>query len=235
MTWGKMNETDAQEYTESLAQIFAGSWRQIVWAKQQGIPKALGLTTEEWVRKHLGGYVRLSIEERRGAVEELVADGMSNVAISDALGVDEKTIRRDNAAANAEVSDPESSNGKGADKGMSANAEPSTDVETPEQKAARLAPLQRASHIELLYQFNNVASLVCSDEKTEETAELILKYSDEYEKYARHSIDELRASLSIVAERTATLIEALKEDSHATEPARCPRCDGEGCRWCNRD
>jgi hypothetical protein len=67
-----MNKQDAEEYTQSLGQIVAGSWRQIAWAQKQGIPGLLGLATEEWAKQRLGGYIRLSIEERREAVLELV-------------------------------------------------------------------------------------------------------------------------------------------------------------------
>ena len=49
---------DAEEYTQSLGQIFGGGWRQIAWAERQGVPAVLGLTTEEWVTQRLGGYVR---------------------------------------------------------------------------------------------------------------------------------------------------------------------------------
>ena len=67
-----------------------------------GVPKALSLTTEEWVKQRLGGYVRLSVEERRQAVTELAAEGQSNVAIAQVLGVDEGTIRGDRKSENSE-------------------------------------------------------------------------------------------------------------------------------------
>lgn len=52
---------DAEEYTSSLAQIHAGSWRQILWADRQGIPEALGMTTEAWVRERLGADAGQSV------------------------------------------------------------------------------------------------------------------------------------------------------------------------------
>jgi len=67
----------AEEYTQSLGQIFAGSYRQVLWAKQQGIPQALGLSVEEWVNGRLGGYVKMQIEERREAVRNLTEEGLS--------------------------------------------------------------------------------------------------------------------------------------------------------------
>jgi hypothetical protein len=59
------------------------------------VPKALGLSTEEWVRERLGGYARLEIEPRREAVMELTADGFSKAEIAGVLGVGKRTIGRD--------------------------------------------------------------------------------------------------------------------------------------------
>ena len=86
---------EAEEYTESLAQIFAGSWRQIALAERIGVPKAFGLTTREWVEGRLGGYVKLSIPERREAVNILAEEGMSARQIGDVLGVGKSTVDRD--------------------------------------------------------------------------------------------------------------------------------------------
>ena len=95
---------DAEEYTQALAQVWAGSYRQVVWATKLGIPKALGLSTDEWVTQRLHGYIRLSIPDRREAVKELTAstdeggEGLSNVQAADVLGIDEKTVRNDRRA-----------------------------------------------------------------------------------------------------------------------------------------
>lgn len=99
-----MNRDQAEEYTQSLGQIVGGSWRQIAWAKQMGVPKALGLSVEEWVNKRLGGYVKLAVDDRRKAVEELAADGESQRSTAEILGVDASTVNRDlNPVANATV------------------------------------------------------------------------------------------------------------------------------------
>lgn len=90
--------SEAEEYTESLAQIFAGSWRQIALAERIGVPKAFGLTTREWVEERLGGYVKLSIPDRREAVAELEEEGMSTREIGNVLGVDHATAARDSVA-----------------------------------------------------------------------------------------------------------------------------------------
>ena len=47
------------------------------------------------MRDRLGGYVRLSIEERREAVAELAAEGMTQREIAGVLGVSQKTVDRD--------------------------------------------------------------------------------------------------------------------------------------------
>jgi len=97
-----MNKEDAEEYTQSLGQILAGSWRQILWAQKQGIPKALGMSTEEWVNGRLGGYVKMTIPERREAVKEIKEQEglLSNREIAKVLGVKPKTIDRDVRASN---------------------------------------------------------------------------------------------------------------------------------------
>lgn len=89
-----MNRDDAEEFTQSLGQIFAGSWQQIAWGERQGIPEALGLTTRQWVNDRLGGYVRLSIEERREAAKELTEEGMTQRQVADVLGVNQATVSR---------------------------------------------------------------------------------------------------------------------------------------------
>ena len=84
MTDTLISAEDAEEYTQSLGQIVGGSWRQIAWASRLGIPEALGLSTEDWVQQRLGGYVRLSVSERREAVKELTASlGYEPVGFSD--------------------------------------------------------------------------------------------------------------------------------------------------------
>ncbi len=65
----------------------------------------VGLDTEDWVNNRLGGYVKMSIPDRREAVAELTADGDSNRSIAEVIGVDEITVRRDINAAN--VADPD--------------------------------------------------------------------------------------------------------------------------------
>lgn len=96
---------DAEEFTQTVALVVAGNWRQIALANRMGVPQALGLTTEQWVHTHLGGYVKMASAERFVAAAMLKAEGRSQREIASALGVDEKTVRRD-AAANAAGLEP---------------------------------------------------------------------------------------------------------------------------------
>jgi hypothetical protein len=88
---------NAEEYTQALGQITAGAWRQIALAERLGVPAALGLSTREWVDQRLGGYVRLSISERREAVAELTSgeDALSIRGAAEVLGVGKSTVERD--------------------------------------------------------------------------------------------------------------------------------------------
>lgn len=90
-----MNRDEAEEYTQALGQVLSGGWRQTLLAERLGVHKALGLTLREWQESRLGGYVRLSVTERRDAVEELTQNGMSQREIADVLGVDAATVNRD--------------------------------------------------------------------------------------------------------------------------------------------
>jgi hypothetical protein len=106
-----VNPQDAEEYTQALGQVVAGSWRQIALGQRLGVPKSLGISTSDWVEQRLGGYVRLSIPERREAVKELTApieeggQGMSNRQAAEVLGVAPATVDRDIAPATNEADD----------------------------------------------------------------------------------------------------------------------------------
>jgi hypothetical protein len=53
------------------------------------------LTTQDWVRDRLGGYVRMGVDERREAVAELAEDGLSQHEIAAVVGVGVGTVNRD--------------------------------------------------------------------------------------------------------------------------------------------
>lgn len=97
---------DAEELTQSLGQIVGGSYRQVATLTRMGVPKALGLSTQEWVDTRLGGYVRMSIEDRREAVKELLEEGFSQRQTAEIIGVDEGTVRNDKKTAENSASAP---------------------------------------------------------------------------------------------------------------------------------
>jgi hypothetical protein len=90
-----MDRDDAEEYTQALGQVVAGGWRQVALGERLGVPRALGLTTRDWVEQRLGGYVRLAVPDRREAVAELTEEGMSTREIGAVLGVGKSTVDRD--------------------------------------------------------------------------------------------------------------------------------------------
>lgn len=91
----QMSRDDAEEFTAALGQIVGGSYRQIALAQRLGVPAALGLSTEQWVKQRLGGYIRLSIPERREIVAELVEEGLTQRAIASVIGVAQNTVYLD--------------------------------------------------------------------------------------------------------------------------------------------
>jgi len=86
---------DAEEYTQALGQVVAGSWRQIALGQRLGVPQALNLTVKDWVTQRLGGYVRVSVEERKAAVLELRHNDLTLRDIGAVLGVDPMTVLHD--------------------------------------------------------------------------------------------------------------------------------------------
>src|SRR5580704_7650338 len=89
----RLTKPDAEEFSQALEQIGEGWFRQLALGIKLGVPEALGLTRREWSDR-IGVTVR-GAAERRGAVTELSAEGLSNRAIADVLGVDDRTVRRD--------------------------------------------------------------------------------------------------------------------------------------------
>ena len=88
----------AEEFTQGLGQIGGGFYKIVASAVKLGVPKALGIATDEWVTTRLGGYVQMSIEERREAVKELLEDGHSQREAAAIIGVTEATVNRDKKA-----------------------------------------------------------------------------------------------------------------------------------------
>lgn len=140
-----MNRDDAEEFTQSLGQIVGGSWRQVALAKRLGVPKALGLSVEDWVQTRLGGYIRMIVEDRRQAVVELAAEGESNRSIAAVLGVDPETVNRDVRAANAAPDDSDDPPDQDLTESSAANAAPTTAEKRKAGEDARKAVLEAAA------------------------------------------------------------------------------------------
>ncbi len=120
-----ISHEDAKEATEALDQVIggsaeslSGSYRLLALEVRRGTPKALGVTNEEWCQARGAKARRWAIPERREAVAELTADGLSTREIGDVLGVDHATAARDleamsgggdekPAVANATASEPD--------------------------------------------------------------------------------------------------------------------------------
>ena len=75
-----------------------------------------------------GGYVRMSIEDRRQAVKELAGEGESNRGIARLLGVDESTVREDKGAGNPAVDADEASSNAVDSEASAGNPAPLTAV-----------------------------------------------------------------------------------------------------------
>jgi phage N-6-adenine-methyltransferase len=93
-TASQLSAEDAEEYTQALAQSLSGGWRQTLLAVRLGVPQSLGLNVPEW-QERIGGYVRLSLDERREAAAELKADGLNTRQIGEVLGVSHETAAQD--------------------------------------------------------------------------------------------------------------------------------------------
>jgi len=139
-----MTPEDAEEYTQALGQVVAGGWRQVALGQRLGVPKALGISTAEWVERRLGGYVRMSIPERKEAVAELTGGEkpLSNRQAADVLGVDEGTVRNDRK--DAESIPAENSAGEPTPL-PKAEAKPSPGTSTAESSAVEPTPKEAAA------------------------------------------------------------------------------------------
>ena len=89
-----MKKELAEELTQAVSQSTSGAWRTIAGLKALGVPKALGLSEEEWLKKYLGRYVQLAVAERYQLLVDAKAAGLSNRQIAKAAGVGEATVRR---------------------------------------------------------------------------------------------------------------------------------------------
>ena len=84
----------AWEYTESLGQIGEGWWRQLSWGVRQGMPAALGMTTQQWAYRCIGSHARVTLAELPEAARELTSDGHSQREAAAILGVNQSQVSR---------------------------------------------------------------------------------------------------------------------------------------------
>jgi hypothetical protein len=92
-----LERLDAEEFSQTLEQIGEGWFRQLALGIKLGAPEALGLSRREWSDR-IGLRVR-DRTERINIEIKLSAEGLSNRAIADVIGVDEGTVRNDRRAA----------------------------------------------------------------------------------------------------------------------------------------
>jgi hypothetical protein len=93
-----LEKIDAEEFSQSLEQIGEGWFRQLALGIKLGAPEALGLTRRQWADR-----IGLKVRDRAERINigiELAAEGLSNRAIADVIGVDESTVRADKTAGN---------------------------------------------------------------------------------------------------------------------------------------
>ncbi len=102
-----MTPEQAKEFSQSLGQIGAGWVRIVVLADRLEVPQSLGLSLKEWKDQYLGGALKQAVpEQRREAVAELTAEGMSKPKIAEVLGVGEATVSRDRKAVSSDTQEP---------------------------------------------------------------------------------------------------------------------------------
>lgn len=91
-----LTKEDAEQLTQGAAKVFGGQYQQLAVLRSRGVHKLLGFDDfSEYVHKRIGGYVRMSIEERRQAVKELANDGLSQREVAEVIGVSQSTVQRD--------------------------------------------------------------------------------------------------------------------------------------------
>jgi transcriptional regulator with XRE-family HTH domain len=144
---------DAEEYTQALGQVVSGGWRQIALGQRLGVPAALGLSVQDWVKQRLGGYVKLSLPELKTATAELTAQGLKQREIADVVGVNQATVSRatNDAHASAKRDRSQEYGGDSAGRDAHASAEPPrlklpTDKQWADLDAARARSQQIQQH-----------------------------------------------------------------------------------------
>lgn len=99
-----LTKEDAEQLTQGAAKVFGGQYQQLAVLRSRGVHKLLGFDDfSEYVHERIGGYVRMSIEERRLAAKALAEEGHSTREIGEILGAGHATVARDLAVSNETV------------------------------------------------------------------------------------------------------------------------------------
>jgi hypothetical protein len=134
----------AEQFTSGLSKLFEGTHEQIIWGRDNGVPKALGLSEDEWFKSL--PRPKLEPARRREIVIELREKGESQRTIGKVLGVDKRTIARDlDDGANAPLNKPKPAETLEPDDGYGANAplnkpKPAETVEPADDDGANAPP-----------------------------------------------------------------------------------------------
>lgn len=99
----KLSRDEAEEYTRNIGQVAVGNFGLMEFAKNVlHVPEALGLSFDEWVQERLGGFVRMSVEQRRKAVANLSGEkseggyyAKTATEVAELLGISETTVKDD--------------------------------------------------------------------------------------------------------------------------------------------
>lgn len=191
-----MERKDAEEFTESLGQIFSGSWRQIALAQRLGVPKALGMATEDWVRDRLGGYVKLAVEERREAVKDLTDKGLSTRETADVLGISHQTVANDVKIFTAPPLSPEEQALKSVD-----------------QQAEITAKAQRSNIFSHAAKAVYLAEALCNSKGVKIVASALVEHADAFSRQERYTVEQVIEACERLTSLLPDFVKALKKEA----------------------
>lgn len=105
-----LTREEAEEYTKNMGQLTTANYGLVDFAIHTlGVPKALGMTPDDWVQEKLGGYVRRSVDQRQEAVRELSGEQSpggyyerSAKEVAETLGISPATVERDRTVIEAQ-------------------------------------------------------------------------------------------------------------------------------------
>jgi transposase len=158
---------------------------------------------EQWVQERVGGYIRLSVEERREAVKELTDEGMSGDDIAEVLGVGERTVDRDRAKAkapdgavepsptaeNALLQAPNGAAGTNSPTSKPADDKPNLFDEAQERELREKA--QRSNLFSGLGKLASLASIITDENVAAHHVETLLVHWDQFHVQERRTLEEM--------------------------------------------